>query len=74
MIEKLDVSHKAEILGTLGQAFATHPMLPPGTPAKTAKAMTELMLIVDSEVHCGTLPLCNMRRDKEGTADSSRSG
>ena len=30
--------------------------------------------VVDSEVHCGALPLCNMRRDKEGTADSSRSG
>jgi GNAT superfamily N-acetyltransferase len=44
MIEKLDISQKAEILDVLRQAFATHPMLPPGTPAKTTERMFGLML------------------------------
>ena len=43
-IEKLDISHKTEILGVLRQAFAKHPMLPPGTPVQTTEAMLELMI------------------------------
>jgi GNAT superfamily N-acetyltransferase len=45
-IENLDISHQTEILGVLKQAFATHPMLPPGTPIQTTEAMLEL--IIDS--------------------------
>ncbi len=44
MIERLDISQKAEILDVFTQAFATHPMLPPGTPAKTTERMFKLML------------------------------
>ena len=43
-IEKLDISDKSEILGVLRQAFATHPMLPQGTPVQTTEAMLELMI------------------------------
>ncbi len=44
MIEKLDISHKSEIISVLKQAFATHPMLPPNTPIQTTEAMLELMI------------------------------
>jgi ribosomal protein S18 acetylase RimI-like enzyme len=37
--EKLDIADKAEMLGVLRQAFATHPMLPQGTPVQTTEAM-----------------------------------
>ena len=46
MVERLDISQKSEVLGVLRQAFATHPMLPPGTPIETTEAMLEL--IIDS--------------------------
>lgn len=46
VVEKLDISQKSEVLGVLRQAFATHPMLPPGTPIETTEAMLEL--IIDS--------------------------
>jgi GNAT superfamily N-acetyltransferase len=46
VVEKLDISQKSEALGVLKQAFATHPMLPPGTPIETIEAMLEL--IIDS--------------------------
>jgi GNAT superfamily N-acetyltransferase len=44
MVERLDISQKSEMLGVLKQAFATHPMLPPGTPIETTEAMLELII------------------------------
>lgn len=44
MIERLDISERAEILDVLRQAFAEHPMFPPDTPKKTTEAMLELMV------------------------------
>jgi len=72
MIERLDISQKAEILGVLRQAFAAHPILPPGTPDKTTEAMLELMLdtfSVTEEAYLhgirmeGTLACCSLSLD-----------
>ena len=44
MVETLDMSDRAEAQGVLQQAFATHPILPPGTPLKTTAALLKLIL------------------------------
>ena len=44
MIETLDISKSSEALNVLKQAFADHPVLPPGTPLKTREAVLKLML------------------------------
>jgi GNAT superfamily N-acetyltransferase len=44
MPEKLDTTRRPEALAVLKQAFASHPMLPPGTPIDTTEALLGLML------------------------------
>ncbi len=44
MIETLDILRNAEALTVLKQAFADHPLLPPGAPLKTRGAVLKLML------------------------------
>jgi GNAT superfamily N-acetyltransferase len=61
MVERLDISQKSEVLGVLKQAFATHPMLPPGTPIKTTEAMLEL--IIDSFGPTERARLYGMRKE-----------
>ena len=43
-VEKLEFTHREEILNVLKQAFATHPMLPPDTPIEKTQALMELIL------------------------------
>jgi len=44
MIEKVDMHEKSEALAVLKQAFASHTMLPPGTPMETTAALLELIM------------------------------
>jgi ribosomal protein S18 acetylase RimI-like enzyme len=60
-IEKLDIADKAEMLGVLRQAFATHPMLPQGTPVQTTEAMLGLM--IDSFGGSGKAYLYGIRKE-----------
>ena len=42
--ERLDAADKPEAMAVLREAFATHPMLPPGTSARTTERLMELMM------------------------------
>jgi GNAT superfamily N-acetyltransferase len=42
--ERLESSDGSAAMGVLREAFATHPMLPPGTPPKTAERLMALMM------------------------------
>jgi len=42
--ERLGDTDTAEAMGVLQEAFATHPMLPPGTPARTGERLMRLMM------------------------------
>jgi GNAT superfamily N-acetyltransferase len=44
MIESIDLSNSSEALGVLKEAFASHPVLPPGMPAPCRARFLELML------------------------------
>ena len=63
MIEKLHMAEKPEALDVLKEAFASHPMLPPGTPQATADAL--LRLLMDTFGHAEDAWLYGIRR--EGT-------
>lgn len=61
MVEKLDMSQKAEALDVLKKAFASHPMFPPGTPQATTEAFLEL--IIDSFGHTEDTWLYGIRKE-----------
>ena len=42
--ERLGVTDRPQARAVLQQAFATHPMLPPGTPARTTERLMGLMM------------------------------
>lgn len=42
--DRLGDGDKVEAMGVLREAFATHPMLPPGTPAQKAERLMALMM------------------------------
>ena len=42
--ERLGATDRPEAMAVLREAFATHPMLPPGTPARTTERLMELMV------------------------------
>jgi ribosomal protein S18 acetylase RimI-like enzyme len=63
VVERLDNTEVAELLGVLGEAFAKHPMLPEGTPREKTEAL--MRLIVDSFGGSDDAGLHGIRRDGE---------
>lgn len=44
MVERLDASHRAEVMGIFAPAFACHPAFVPGTPLSTVAGLLDLFL------------------------------
>jgi len=61
MVKMLDISQNSEALKVLKEAFASHPMFPPGTPQATTEAFLEL--IIDSFGHAEEAWLYGIRRE-----------